>query len=264
MKTAIIKSNGVRDGTEERVTHNWAAEYAERLVEKEASERKKADDKLSEKIDNHANERATGTKYSHVRLSDSVSSTLGTGSAAAATPYAVKQAYDKGVAGVNAAAGVQVNLNAEIADRQTADTVLQGKIDDEAADRQSADAEAQRRITLEEGIRESSDAALRAQIIDLYSLSHMHNNLDILDSITSERIKEWDSNVDFAEYKEYMRLTIFGIVNELKRLYTAIGVNHYDGGLFGMTYDDAALDGGNFSEAVSGIVDCGGFEPIGV
>lgn len=262
MKTAIIKSNGVRDGTEERVTQNWAAEYAKRLVEKEAKERKDADNALNVKIDNHANERATGTKYSHVRLSDSVSSTLGTSNATAATPYAVKKAYDKGVEGVNAAAEVQADLNAEILNRQNADLVLQGKIDTEADERRAADEEAQRRLSHEVSMRLSGDSVLSAQIVDLYRLSHIHDNMDILNSITDERVKAWDSNVDFAEYKEYMKLTVFGIVNELKRLYTAIGVNHYDGGLFGMTYDEVALDGGSFGEEVSGVVDCGGFEAI--
>ena len=280
MKTTIIKSNGVRDGTEERVTQNWAAEYAKRLVDKEAYERKKADDDLSAKIDNHAKEWATGTKCSHVSLSDSVSSTLGISGATAATPYAVKKAYDKGVEGVNVAEEVQVNLNEEISDRQSGDSILQGKIDAEESQRKNADNVLQRNINVEISNRQracailqdnidsektnriNSDNILGANIEVLQSNAHIHGNMDILDGITSERVKSWDGNVDFAEYKAYMELTVFGIVNELKRLYTSIGVNHYDGGLFGMIYDDAALDGGSFGEAASGMVDCGGFEPI--
>lgn len=96
MKTSIMKSNGVRDSTEERVTKNYAVEYAKRLVDKEKTEREKADNE-------HASELATGTKYGHVKLSDSVNSTLNVNNSVAATPKSVKTAYDKAVKGVKAA-----------------------------------------------------------------------------------------------------------------------------------------------------------------
>lgn len=256
MKTTIIKSNGVRDGTEERVTHNWAAEYAKRLVEKEEYERKKADNALNVKIDNHAGERATGTRYSHVRLSDSVSSTLGTGSATAATPHAVKQAYDKGVEGVSAAAGVRTDLNMEISERKEADNNLQNTVS-------SLDS----RLTAEVRERTGNEHQMWENIRILQSISHSHNNKTVIDTITDERVTLWDriaeldSCFEYAEFKKFAEELLYGFTHEFQRIYEAIGITAYDGGLFGMNQTDIVLDGGDFTDEVMGAVDCGGFEP---
>lgn len=255
MKTAIIKSNGVRDSTEEKATNNWAAEYAKRLVEKEAAERKKADD-------NHASERATGIKYSHVKLSDNVNSTLGTGNATAATPYAVKQAYDKAIKSIRDTEKLRTDLNEEISDRQREYSVLDSRITTEKVVRETADTALQNNISSEVERLRAEDNILRKDISLLKSKSHVHSNMEILDDITSERVNRWDSNVDFTEYKAYVDKLCFGFINEFHNFYTAIGISHYDGGMFGMTQEDSMLDCGMFSDDITSNMDCGSFEPL--
>lgn len=274
MKTAIIKSNGVRDSTEEKATNNWAAEYAKRLVEKEAAERKKADD-------NHASERATGIKYSHVKLSDNVNSTLGTGNATAATPYAVKQAYDKAQEGVDLATVVQNKLSTEIENRKNADEELLQIINDEIAKRESVDEILDGKITAEKEAREIADTILQntdnflvksvdllkeklineeserrtndnilmGNIEILYSFAHKHYNKELLDSITEERIKIWDTVPDFEGFRMFVQQILYGNINQFRDIYSALGVRQYDGGLFGMEYEGGThLDGGSFND----------------
>ena len=74
-QTSLVRTNRVRDSTEEKAVQNYAAELAKRLVEQEAAERKAADEALGTRITNHANETATDKKSSHVFLSDDVNST---------------------------------------------------------------------------------------------------------------------------------------------------------------------------------------------
>ena len=54
----------------------------------------------------------------------------------------------------------------------------------------------------------------------------------------------------------------FSFTDEFQRVYAAMGVTVYDGGIFGMEQSDIALDGGDFTEETTGNVDCGGFEPL--
>jgi hypothetical protein len=273
MKTAIIKSNGVRDSTEEKVTHNWAAEYAKRLVEKEAAARKSADDK-------HASERASDTQYSHVRLSDSVSSTSDVNNAVAATPKAVKTAYDKAVEGVNNSAEVSDKLNTEIAERKGVDRALDAKIATEINMRAVADTALQNtannllktvgsikeKLNTEERERRTNDNILMGNVEILFSLAHKHGNKDILDSITAERMKIWDTVPEFEGFRVFVQQMLYGNINQFRDIYSALGVKQYDGGLFGMEYEGGAhLDGGSFNDTeIRQIVDEGDFTPRSV
>ena len=54
----------------------------------------------------------------------------------------------------------------------------------------------------------------------------------------------------------------FGFSDEFQRVYAAMGVTVYDGGIFGMKQSEIAIDGGDFADEITGTVDCGGFEPI--
>ena len=63
----------------------------------------------------------TSANYGHVKLSDSTSATSDASTGIAASPKAVKAAYDRGTEGVSAAATVQTNLTNAVATQATCD-----------------------------------------------------------------------------------------------------------------------------------------------
>lgn len=287
MKTAVMKSNGVRDSTEERAIRNWAAEYAKNLVDVERRERKNADS-------SHASERASETSCGHVKLSDRVDSISGTSDATAATPKAVKTAYDKATEGITAAEVVQQRLEKEAEECRKTDRALLQRLAEEAEERESADYDLLQRLAEEADERKSADYDLLQRLLKeveerrdaddlagsqiseerdlriaadnalserasvLEEKAHVHNNKHLLDCITAERMEKWDRDLEFTEHIQDI---IFGFEDELARIYGTMGVTVYDGGLFGMEQTDIALDGGMFDDEVTGAVDCRGFEP---
>ena len=80
-----------------------------------------------------------GTDAGLLRLSDAVDGTQGTADATAATPGAVKRAYDKAVSAGGDAADALERIAAEVSARTDADTELGKRIDAEAAERGKAD-----------------------------------------------------------------------------------------------------------------------------
>ena len=60
----------------------------------------------------------TASNYGHVKLSDSTSSTSGTGGGVAATPAAVKSAYDRATTGINNAANALSVANGKVSIKQ--------------------------------------------------------------------------------------------------------------------------------------------------
>lgn len=118
---------------------------------------------------------------------------------------------------------------------------------------------AQNNINAEVSARQSADNALSSRVTTLEDKAHTHGNKDVIDGITADDIEKWNSSkdVDVSE-------TIFGILDEINLLYNIIGVTSYDGGIFGMTQDGAALDGGDFENEPEESFDCGGFEPLAI
>lgn len=268
MKTSVIKSNGVRDGTEERIATNYGVEYAKRLVNKEKTEREKADNE-------HASKRATGTNYGHVTLSDNINSTSNADNSIAATPYAVKQAYDKAAAGAGLAAEVQSKLNEEIEKRIGEANALKEKIDSETTARKKADEQQKSatgellektdaltdKLRNEERDRRANDDILMGAIEILGVFAHKHDNRDVLDGITPERVAIWDTVPDFEAFKVFVQQILYGNVNQFRDIYSALGIVQYDGGLFGMEYEGGThLDGGSFTDSeVRRMIDGGDF-----
>lgn len=168
------------------------------------------------------------TYYGHLKLSDSVDSTNGTGDGTAATPNAVKMAYDLANDANTAASVAQANIEAETAAR----------------------------LKLDERLSTVEDT------------SHTHDNKNVIDDITVEDIENWNNikeqvaQEQLDAVKEYFDELCFGFTDEFQRIYGAIGVTVYDGGIFGMEQSEIALDGGDFAEETTGNVDCGGFEPL--
>ena len=68
--------------------------------------------------------------------------------------------------------------------------------------------------------------------------------------------------VDLKNQNDSNTAMIMDLLNEIKKLHMAMGFTVYDGGYFTQAYDDVALDGGPFTEAVSSIIDCGTFDTI--
>ena len=71
----------------------------------------------------------TSANYGHVKLSDSTSSSSDASTGIAASPKAVKAAYDRGTEGVNAAATVQTNLTNAVSTQATKDAEQDASIE---------------------------------------------------------------------------------------------------------------------------------------
>lgn len=259
-QTSIVRTNGVRDSTEEKAVQNYAVEYAKRLVEKEAAERKAADEALDTRITNHANETATDKKSSHVFLSDAIDSTLNAASGkTAATPLAVKKVNDalQEEAQKREAADKELDslIKKEASDRAAADEVLNGLIDKEAHARTDADTALSDRINIEAAAREELDERFKP----VAEMAHTHENKDILDAIDADRVRKWDDGAEgqitLGEWLEHLAEA----ERQFDMLWDLFGMTVYDGGWFGMAQLDAPLDGGDFDDTALTPVDCGDF-----
>lgn len=270
-KTSIVRTNGVRDSTEEKAVLNYAAELAKRLVEQEAAERKAADEALDTRITNHANETATDKKSSHVFLSDAIDSTLNASTGkTAATPLAVKKVNDalKAEAEKREEADKELDsrIKQEISDRAAADTALGKRIDNEAEYRYAADTVLGGLIDKEVNDRINGDNALGGRIDALderlkpvEAKAHVHENKDILDAIDADRVRKWDDGsegqITLGEYLEHLAEA----ERQFDMLWDLFGMTVYDGGWFGMAQIDIPLDGGSFDDTALTPLDCGDF-----
>lgn len=179
----------------------------------------------------------------------------------------------------NADTALSGRITVEAASRESADNNLQQKLDAEISNRKSADSVLHTKLNTETSARTMADNALSGRVSALEGKSHTHTNKSVLDGITAERVNEWDSiteqvtqtqldeaiSAEAAERKllfEYLQELCFSFSDEFKNIYGAIGVNVYDGGIFGQEQNDIALDGGDFTDEIMGTVDCGGFEPF--
>ena len=185
---------------------------------------------------------------------------------------------------------IRTDLDDEVSTRQNADTTLQRNIDSEASARKSADSALDGRVkTVEEkahahanktvldGISSSDVAAwngIKEQVsktqLDSAIAAEAKNRTDadsaLQDNIDAEAETRADADSAIIalveQYKSYLEDICFGFLDEFQRVYGAIGITVYDGGIFGMEQSEIALDGGNFSDEVTGTVDCGEFEPL--
>lgn len=164
-------------------------------------------------------------------------------------------------------------ITAETAAREMADGELSNKIAAEAAARQSADNELRGNLvdiaaalTAETAAREAADNALDERVKPLEDASHTHDNKEILDAITGERVQKWDSIKDqvtqeqLDAFFEHLYEIAIGHDLELEKVYAAIGLTVYDGGLIGAPIS-GTLDCGEIDDEITGIIDCGGPEP---
>lgn len=196
---------------------------------------------------------------------------------------------------------LQQNINTEAENRQTADNALQQKITAETTARETADNALDRRfktveekahthtnktvldgiteerVTAWDGIKEQVtqtqlDEAIAAEAAARENADHvLQGNIDAeaaeraaADAAETTARTEADNAIIamLNAAKAYLEDMCFGFTDEFQRVYAAMGVNHYDGGIFGMAQNEIALDGGDFADEVTGTVDCGGFEPI--
>ncbi|MCD8390815.1 MAG: phage tail protein, partial [Firmicutes bacterium] len=236
---------------EEEVTAREAADtLLQSNIDAEAAARTAADEELQTSLDTHAGTVATGAVLGHVKLSSSTSSSSGVSDGYAATPSAVRSAYNRASTAITNAAAAQsaadsaaAGLEEEAAAREAADAELQGQIDSVSA----AQTETQSRVDTAE-----------SNISALQNMAHTHDNMDVLDGITEERVEAWENNVNFKKYKQTTDETIQGLLNELQTIYAMIGVVSYDGGLFTQAQDGETLDGGAFDDTDLESFDCGG------
>ena len=138
----------------------------------------------------------------------------------------------------------KTTLDSETDALQKTDTQLQSSIDGLSGSISGI----QNTLKKEESERRLHDDLLLAYIEILLPKSHMHDNKDVIDSITSDRVALWDKISEFKSEKEYINNILFGIVNQFRDIYTAVNIQHYHGGLFGMVYDGKHLDGGSFTD----------------
>lgn len=168
----------------------------------------------------------------------------------------------------NADTALGQRITAEENARATADTTIQQNINAEADNRQTADNDLQQKITAETTARKTADIALIDRITAVEEKAHTHTNKTVLDGISAADIDAWNSikeqvtQAQLDAVKAYLEEMCFGFSDEFQRIYTAMGVTVYDGGIFGMKQSEIAIDGGDFADEITGTVDCGGFEPI--
>ncbi|MBQ3461971.1 MAG: hypothetical protein IJH36_02490 [Clostridia bacterium] len=172
--------------------------------------------------------------------------------------------------------------NAEAAERERVDNLLFDNIADAAAAiaaetsaRQAADSELRGNLVdiaaalaAEKSAREAVDTALGERVTPLEAAAHTHDNKEILDAIDGERVQKWDSiesqvtQEQLNAVYDFFAEVAYAHDREMQNIYAAMGCTVYDGGLFGAPVDGAELDGGEFGDEESGIVDGGDFEPF--
>lgn len=201
---------------------------------------------LRNDLTTHSNTKATGSVLGHVTLSDSVSDTFNNSESVAATPHAVKIAYDKAVDARSAADSNRAALNDEVTKRSNADKDLSERINE----------------------RVKTDEVMSEDISTLKSKAHTHDNKEVLDGISSTDIEKWNgikeqvTQEQLDEHAAYNDELIAGLMREIMILQSALGIISYDGGLFEQDYDGIELDGGDFENEQESEFDCGDFEPL--
>ena len=201
---------------------------------------------LRNDLTTHSNTKATGSVLGHVTLSDSVSDTFNNSESVAATPHAVKIAYDKAVDARSAADSNRVALNDEVTKRSDADKDLSERINE----------------------RVKTDEVMSEDISTLKSKAHTHDNKEVLDGISSTDIEKWNgikeqvTQEQLDEHAAYNNEQIASLMREIVLLQTALGIVIYDGGLFEQDYDEIEFDGGDFDNEPTDEFDCGDFEPL--
>lgn len=224
-------------------------EETENAVNAEESSRISGDNTLKENIDAETAQRINADNVLRNNINTEISE----------RKTAVNDAYSKAVEGVSAAAEVRTNLEAEARLRKNSDSSIEQNLQYEISSRKSADSGLDTRVTALEG------------------KAHAHSNKTALDTITADDIEKWNGikaqvskaeldnaiNAEVSErerYDLYSEGMLYGITDEIKRIYGAVGIVLAEGGLFGMERLDAALDGGAFDDADLTLFDCGSFE----
>lgn len=94
---------------------------------------------------------------------------------------------------------------------------------------------------------------------------HSHDNLEILDDISEENLTQWNNSASneivrnlLAEFS-MLKTICQSYLTDIQNLSKAIGINLYDGGWFGTTYNNDVLDGGALSSTPITSFDCGDF-----
>lgn len=144
---------------------------------------------------------------------------------------------------------------AEANARTAADNALRGNLVEIAA-----------ALVAETAAREEAESNINNDIEILKTKAHTHDNKEILDAIDGERVQKWDSiesqvtqeQLD-AAFEHLYEIAIEHDL-ELEKIYHAIGLTVYDGGLIGAPIS-GALDCGEIDDEITGVIDCGGPEP---
>lgn len=157
------------------------------------------------------------------------------------------------------------SIDDEIAARTGGDSDLQRNFNEEVSNLQSADNTLQRNIDSEAYARTVADNALSERVTVIEGKAHTHANKAVLDGITETDIANWNgikeqvTQTQLDAVKAYLEDMCFGFSDEFQRIYNAIGVTVYDGGIFGMEQNDIPLDGGSFEDDSLEAFDCGEF-----
>ncbi|MGN0107135.1 MAG: hypothetical protein ACI4A5_05520 [Hominilimicola sp.] len=228
-------------------------------LENEIASREKTDDNLAEEATNRTN----------------------------ADTVLQKKITEEASARANADTVLDGRITEEASARENADNILQQNIDAEKTDRNNAYGELQQKIIAESSARTNADRALDVRVTAVEEKAHTHANKTVIDGITAADIAAWDgikeqvskTQLDEAIKAEkterteadnsitagldavqtYFAELCYDFLDEFQRVYGAIGVTVYDGGIFGMEQNNIALDGGYFDDEITATVDCGAF-----
>lgn len=215
-------------------------------IDSEITARTNADSNLNQQIKDHSSVKGNSSLSGHVQLSDAVNSASGSSSGIAATPKAVKQAYDKASEKITA-------------ERLADGAVTNTKISENAVTESKLSSDLQNKINNIDHSLDLDD--LKKDVYGTGTLDRLltSNKNSVIDAINenSGRISSLGDTVNIN--KSYISETLAEINRSITELYNLTGVTLYDGGLFGMTQNSPDFDGGSFTDTDLMSFDCGGF-----
>lgn len=268
MKTSIVKSNGVRDSTEERVIQNWAAEYAKHELTKHREAvpidhadgsvtREKLADEIRDEMDGFS-ERISAAESAVSTMREDID----------AISYTKMDCFDFGVYTVSSGEAERVFMDVSTGIPAVGKFVEFTVDADCAAVALTVELFAQA-VSPKIEIRHDFKAGHRYLAIVTENVSTASSTTGpstIYAPVNGIARVVCDNGIFLCggtgggSDTEYILSVMRSERERVDELYTMLGYMVVDGGIFGMGDVWSIVDGGTFDDEPALIIDCGGFE----